>query len=164
MVVVLMGVAGAGKTTVGELLAARLSWKFADADTFHSAANVEKMRQGIPLTDADRAPWLEGLRTLLVQWIKDGTNGVLACSALKAKYRKDLQVAPDVKFVYLKVSPDLLSQRLHARHGHYMTEKMLASQLEALEEPRNAIVIAGDGTPAKIVEEIFERLGTGDRQ
>lgn len=158
MVIVLMGVAGAGKTTVGQLLAAELGWGFEDADHYHSAANVKKMRGGIPLTDADRAPWLETLRGLIGNWVAEERNTVLACSALKQAYREQLQVAPEVNFVYLRAPVTLLQQRLRARHGHYMTEQMLASQLEALEEPENAIVIDAAGSPEKIAGEIRATL------
>src|SRR6267154_1537853 len=107
VVVLLMGVSGAGKTTVGKLLASQLGWEFADADDYHSAANVEKMRNGIPLTDADRRPWLESLRALIVTWTAAGKNGVLACSALKKEYRDRLVVGPEVRVVYLKADRDL---------------------------------------------------------
>jgi len=159
VVIVLMGVAGAGKTTVGQLLASELGWRFEDADTYHPAANVQKMRNGIPLTDADRVPWLEKLRALISGWIAEGKNAVLACSALKHSYRKLLRVAPEVHFAYLKVTPDLLHQRLRARAGHFMTERMIESQLADLEEPENAIVLDGDEPPEKIVGEIRTRLG-----
>jgi gluconokinase len=158
MVIVLMGVSGAGKTTVGQLLASQLGWDFADADYYHPAANVEKMRAGIPLTDADRAPWLETLRTLIAGWIAAGKNVVLACSALKRAYREILQVAPDIRIVYLKGTPQLLRQRLHSRHGHFMTEQMLQSQLAALEEPEHAVVVNVDRSPAEIVIEIRAQL------
>jgi len=161
VVILLMGVAGAGKTTVGKLLASELGWIFADADDYHSAANIEKMRNGIPLTDADRAPWLEALRNLISGWVEGKQHAVLACSALKSEYRLRLRVSPEVKIVYLKVSTPILMQRLHARHGHYMTGKMLASQLATLEEPEDAIMIDGDRAPAEIVREIRERLGLG---
>jgi gluconokinase len=154
MIIILMGVSGAGKTTVGQLLASQLGWEFADADDYHSAGNVEKMRTGIPLTDADRAPWLETLRALITRWIAAGKNGVLACSALKRTYRENLQLSPEVKFVYLKGSPSLLHQRLHSRLGHFMTEQMLASQLAALEEPEHAVIVDVDASPAEIVAKI----------
>ncbi len=157
--IVMMGVAGAGKTTVGRLLASQLGWDFKDADDYHSAANVEKMRSGIPLTDADRDPWLSTLRALIGDWIKAGKNAVLACSALKRGYRAPLRVGPEVKFVYLKVAKEVLRQRLKARHGHYMTESMLASQLETLEEPEHATVIEAGATPEEIVDGIRTQLG-----
>ena len=158
MVIVLMGVAGAGKTTVGQLLAAELGWDFEDADDYHSATNVEKMRNNFPLTDADRAPWLETLRALICDWVAGEQDRVLACSALKRAYRDRLRVGPEVHFVYLRATPMLLLQRLRTRHGHYMTEQMLASQLAALQEPEHAIVIEADGSPEEIVGKIRAEL------
>ena len=149
MIVILMGVSGAGKTTIGQLLASQLGWEFADADDYHSASNVEKMRSGIPLTDADRAPWIATLRSLIAGWIKAEKNAVLACSALKRTYRETLQVSAEVKIVYLKGSPKLLQQHLHSRLGHFMTEQMLASQLAALEEPDHAVVVDVDASPRR---------------
>jgi gluconokinase len=154
MVILLMGVSGAGKTTVGQLLASQLGWDFADADDYHPPANVEKMRTGIPLTDADRAPWLEALHALITAWIAMQKNAVLACSALKRAYRDSLQIAPEVQVVYLKGTPELLHQRLHSRHGHFMTEQMLESQLATLEEPDDAAAVNVDRSPAEIVTEI----------
>ena len=153
-----MGVAGAGKTTVGKLLASQLGWEFADADDYHSAANIEKMRHGIPLTDADRAPWLQALRTLISGWLTARKNAVLACSALKQSYRDILRVSPEVCIVYLKVSTQVLHQRLRERHGHFMAEAMLQSQLADLEEPENAVIIDADATPAAIVSQILSKL------
>jgi gluconokinase len=158
VVIILMGVSGAGKTTIGQLLAHQLQCEFADADDYHSPINIEKMRQGIPLTDADRAPWLETLRRLITTWIDAKKNSVLACSALKRAYRGELQIAPEVRFVYLKATPRLLHQRLQARQGHYMTEQMLQSQLATLEEPEQAVAIDVDRPPAEVAKEIQARL------
>ena len=158
-----MGVSGAGKTTVGQLLASELGWDFVDGDDYHPAENVEKMRKGIPLTDTDRAPWLEALRTLIAGWVATGKNTVLACSALKRVYRERLQIAPEVKVVYLKGTTQILRQRLRSRRGHFMTERMLDSQLAALEAPERAIVVDVDRSPAEIVAEIRARLALPER-
>ena len=158
MIILLMGVAGSGKTTVGKLLASELGWQFADGDDFHPAANVEKMSNGIPLTDADRGPWIETLRSLIVSGTTASTNAVLACSALKHTYRERLRVAPEVQVVYLRASRPLLQKRMRERIGHFMPEQMLASQLETLEEPHNALVIDVDQSPAEIVAEIRTKL------
>jgi len=159
MVILLMGVSGSGKTTVGQMLASQLGWEFADGDDYHSAANVEKMRNGNPLTDADRAPWLETLRALISGWIAAGTNDVIACSALKGAYRERLCVGPEVQLVYLKGTAELLRQRLRARSDHFMTEKMLASQLAVLEEPVSAVTVDIERSPEEIVAEIRSKLG-----
>jgi gluconokinase len=134
-----MGVTGAGKTTIGVLLAQRLGWEFVDADSFHSPANVEKIRQGIPLDDADRGPWLRSLRQAMQGWAAERRSVVLACSVLKRSYRAELCIAGETRFVYLKGSYDLIFQRLRQRHGHFASESILASQFAALEEP-NAVM------------------------
>jgi len=158
MIVVVMGVTGSGKTTAGMLLARRLGWEFADADDFHSAANKEKMHRGIPLTDADRIPWLEAMHARLLQLAAEKRNAVLACSALKQSYRELLLRGIDGRLVYLKGSDDLIRRRLQARQGHFADEHILAGQFADLEEPTDAIVV--DITPPleAIVEEICRRL------
>ena len=159
MVIIIMGVVGAGKTTVGLLLAHKLGWHFADADDFHSPENKSKISHGIPLTDADRAPWLAGLRRAIEQWNGEGQNAVLACSALKRAYRDELQTG-NVQFVYLKGDYDLIATRLRARHGHFASESILKSQLRDLEEPTAAIVASIDQPPDAIVDEILAMLKT----
>jgi gluconokinase len=154
-----MGVVGSGKTTVGRLLAEQLGWGFSDADDFHSASNVEKIRRGIALDDDDRRPWLESLRAAINGWIAEKRNFVLACSALKRSYRRELSVGPDVQFVYLKGSAELIAQRLRSRHGHFAGEQILASQFADLEEPEDAVTVEIAMTPEQIVSEIREKLG-----
>ncbi len=160
MVIILMGVSGCGKTTVGELLAEKLDLPFYDADDFHPDVNVKKMRSGIPLNDDDRKPWLEELSRQIKHWNKkDGA--VLACSALKKKYRDILRADSarnEVQFVYLKGSKELILNRLEERSGHYMPPGLLDSQFSALEEPENAIVISINQSPEKITESIIDRL------
>jgi gluconokinase len=159
MIVIMMGVVGSGKTLIGRLLAQQLGWEFADADDFHSPTNVEKIRHGIALTDEDRGPWLDRLRAQIMHWTTNSINGVLACSALKRSYRQELDVAPEVRFVYLRGSPELIAQRLRSRHGHFADENILASQFVDLEEPENAVTIDIAQTPEAIVAEIREKLG-----
>jgi gluconokinase len=165
MVVVVMGVAGSGKTTVGRMLADKLAWEFVDGDDFHSSANKEKMRRGIPLTDADRQPWLEALRGVVLDWLQRGSDGVLACSALKRSYRDRLRAGEDVRFIYLKGDDEVLEQRLRGRAGHFAGPDLLASQLERLEEPSEleAVTIAGALPPEAIVEQIISSLGPDRR-
>lgn len=162
VIVLLMGPAGSGKTTVGKLLADQLSWEFADGDDFHPPANIAKMSQGIPLTDEDRLPWLQSIRDAMLQWQAQGRSAVVACSALKRSYRDLLGIgsnAKDIKLVYLKGTYDLLLERLHSRTGHYMKEQMLASQLTDLEEPADAITINISRSPEQIVSEVRKHLG-----
>jgi gluconokinase len=159
VIVVVMGVTGSGKTTIGVLLAPRLGWDFVDADSFHSTANVEKMRQGIALDDADRGPWLKSLHGAMEKWAAEHKSVVLACSALKRSYRDELCLGGETKFVYLKGSYDLIYQRLRQRHGHFASETILASQFAALEEPDDAITVDIDHTEDEIVAEIMRQLG-----
>ena len=158
LVIVLTGVSGSGKTTVGRLLASQLNWEFADADEYHSPASVEKMRNGIPLTDADRAPWLQTLRNLITTWTASKKNAILACSALRQTYRQSLAVSPEVQFVYLKGTPELLQRRLRARVGHFMTARMLKSQLATLEEPVGVLTVDVDQSTESIAAEIRAKL------
>jgi len=163
MIVIVMGVVGAGKTTVGRLLAEQSGWEFADADDFHPPANVEKIRRGIALNDDDRQPWLERLRGAITQWIAEKRNVVLACSALKRSYRRELAVGPavrkEVRFVYLKGTADQIAERLRARQGHFAGEQILASQFADLEEPDEAVAVEIAATPERIVAEIRRKLG-----
>jgi gluconokinase len=159
MIVIVMGVTGSGKTTIGSLLAEQLAWQFADADDFHPPENVEKMRHGIPLNDEDREPWLRRLREAITAWIAEGKNIVLACSALKRSYRRELEAGPEVRFVYLKGSADLIRGRLRSRHGHFANEQILAGQFADLEEPDAAVTVAIASEPNQIVAEIRQKLG-----
>jgi len=160
MVVVLIGVAGSGKSTVGRMLAARARWDFHDADDLHRPQNREKMRRGIALSDADRLPWLGAVRDLIRRCLAEERAAVIACSALKQSYRDLLMVDADrVKFVYLKGSPALIGQRLARRTGHFFDRQLLQSQFDTLEEPADAIVVDIAAPPEKIAEKIRSRLG-----
>ena len=158
--VVVMGVSGSGKTTVGELLAARMGWRFYDGDKFHPPENVAKMAAGTPLDDADRAGWLAVLAGLMRDGLGRGDSGVIACSALKEKYRDDLRVDPArVHFVYLKGSFDLIWERMLRRQNHYMKASMLQSQFATLEEPEGVLTCDITPPPEQIVDEIIAGLG-----
>ena len=163
LVLVLMGVSGSGKTTVGKLLAERLGAAFADADDFHSAANKAKMRAGTPLDDADRKPWLAAIAAQLDRWRAEGRRGIVTCSALKRAYRATLVAGrPDVQLVYLKGDQDLITHRLAGRHGHFMPASLLDSQFATLEEPapnEGALIVNIDKTPEAIVAEIMKAIG-----
>ena len=159
MVVILMGVSGSGKTTVGRKLADELGWSFHDGDDFHSAAGIEKMSRGIPLTDEDRGPWLAALRAVVESAIEKGEDAVLACSALKASYRETLRGGhAEVVFVYLKADPQVIAERLEHRSGHYAKRDLLPSQVATLEEPADAVTVDASRTPAEIVAEIRRKL------
>jgi gluconokinase len=164
MNIILIGVAGSGKTTIGEKLAARLggNWRFDDADHFHPPANIAKMSRGVPLDDAARAPWLEALRAHLGASAVRGEHVILACSALKESYRRQLADTPGpTRFVYLKSSFAILRRRLRTRRGHYMKATLLRSQFEALEEPapETALVIDATLAPDEIVRRILQDNG-----
>lgn len=156
---IVMGVSGCGKSSVGAALAERLGWTFHDADDFHPEANIRKMHAGIPLTDADREPWLENLNAMLSSEIQAGRHPVLACSALKAAYRKTLvRGGLPVVFVYLKGTFEEISARLRARTNHFMPPALLQSQFDTLEEPENAWVCDIHSTVPEIVDSIQSRL------
>ena len=159
--IIVFGVSGAGKTTVGKLLAQELGWQFLEADDFHSAANIVKMRSGRPLTDEDRWPWLDRLREQIEQLLSAGENAVLACSALKRAYRDRLRVSDEVKFVFLRGDYALVEKQLRSRRGHFMKAGLLQSQFDELEEPQadeRAITVALGRAPEEIVEEIEAKL------
>jgi len=160
MLILIMGVAGSGKTTVGKLLASALGWAFVDADDFHPPENVRKMMSGVPLTDEDRRPWLEDLRALVSGYAANGESLVLACSALKSSYREALaSPAPEMATIYLRADPGLVRQRLAQRRGHYMPAELLESQFEALEEPTDTMAIPAAWPPEQIVAAIRDALG-----
>lgn len=159
MVIVLMGVTGSGKTTIGELLSERLGWPFFDADDFHSAANKQKMNAGIPLTDEDRMGWLHSLRDLLRDHSNQGRNLILACSALKERYREIIKEGgSEVRFVHLQGEKALIANRLEQRKGHYMNPALLDSQFEALEEPEDAVVVDISDEPKAIADTVMDAL------
>jgi gluconokinase len=162
MIVIVMGVSGSGKTTIGTLLASRTGATFADADDYHPLANKQKMAAGHPLTDEDRKPWLETLNKLIAGWQATGTQAVLACSALKQSHRATLSlgIPPDsLRWVFLDGSPQLIAARLAARHHEFMDPHLLTSQLQTLEPPVDALRVVNDRTPAAVVDEIVAKLG-----
>ncbi|MGA7932930.1 MAG: gluconokinase [Kovacikia sp.] len=159
-IILITGVSGSGKTTIGERLAEALGWQFWDGDDFHPVQNIEKMRRGIPLTDRDRAPWLLAMQRAIHSWIETHTPVVMACSALKSSYRQILyQPSDPVYLIYLKGSFELIQQRLNQRQGHYMKADLLKSQFAALEEPENALIIDISQPPALITTQIRSALG-----
>ena len=160
MIVIMMGVSGSGKTTVGGLLARRLSWQFYDGDDFHTPGNIEKMSRGIPLTDEDRMPWLRRIRGVIEQCFRSGTSAVITCSALRQSYRFYLLdgVDGDLRLVYLKGDYESMIGRIGARSDHFMKQNMLESQYRALEEPADAIVVDVTEPPEVIAAQIEAAL------
>ncbi len=162
MILVIMGVSGSGKTTIATGLARKLGWQYQEGDALHPPANVEKMKSGQPLSDADRLPWLHRIAAKIDEWRAQGVSGVVTCSALKRSYR-DIIVGnrPEVVLVYPRGSKEPIAKRMAARHGHFMPASLLDSQFAILEEPspdENAIVVDIAKTPDEIVEEIARRL------
>jgi carbohydrate kinase (thermoresistant glucokinase family) len=165
-VLIVMGVSGSGKSTIGSLLVQRLHWEFEDADWLHPASNVEKMHSGIPLTDEDRWPWLHAVAGWIDQTRRAGGHAVVACSALKRRYR-DILIGDraDVRLVYLKGEETLIARRLAIRHEHFMPRSLLHSQFEALEEPgadENPIIVSIEPPPREIVARILSGLNIGE--
>lgn len=160
--IVVMGVSGCGKSTVAALLAGRLGWEFAEGDALHPAENVEKMRQGVPLTDADRAPWLQEIAKTIQNWRAAGKAGIVACSSLRRSYREIIRAgATDLRFVYLRGSFQLIEQRLATRQGHYMPVSLLSSQFATLEEPaadEPALTLDTGESSGALVENVLKNL------
>ncbi len=158
MIVVIMGVSGSGKSTIGRMLAKRLGCEFRDADRYHSADNKAKMKKGIPLDDNDRTPWLQELKRVINQHIERDESLVLACSALKESYRRVLGESDDTAYVYLKADFQTISKRVEHRKHEFMNPQLLESQFETLEEPRGAITVDARLSPKLIIDQIVDRL------
>jgi gluconokinase len=162
MIVLVAGVSGSGKSTVGSLLASKLGWPFTDGDALHPAANIAKMRAGLPLSDADREPWLASVGARMDDYLEAGQSAVLACSALKRSYRNELTTGrPAVRIVFLEASREMLTARLRARHGHFFPAALLDSQLAAEQVPQpteGALVLPATGQPDQLVQEIIQDL------
>jgi gluconokinase len=161
VIVIVFGVSGAGKTTIGKLLAEQLGWRFYEADDFHPRANIEKMHRGCPLTDEDRGPWLERLREQITRSLAAKEDAVLACSALKRAYRERLRVSDDVRFVFLRGDYTLVEKQFRCRRAHFMNPDLLRSQFTDLEEPEadeDVLMIELGRTPHELVSEIKRKL------
>jgi gluconokinase len=166
VILILMGVSGVGKTTIGKLLSARTGWPFEDADDYHSEENKRKMAAGISLTDADRAPWLKALHQRMQEYRNKRENAIFACSALKDRYRKVLSegfTPNEMRFVYLYAPANVIAERMKLRHHPYMNPELLQSQIATLEEPADAWRVSVEGTEAQAVQEILARLREAGR-
>ena len=157
-VIIIIGVSGSGKTTIGRLLSGELGWQYYEGDNFHPPANIEKLKNGVPLDDADRKPWLESLRDLIRNCLEQGDSAVVACSALKQRYRDFLLVDERVILIYLKGDYELIRERLSKRRGHFLNPNLLDSQFAALEEPKTAMQVDVSLSPAEIVKSIRSAL------
>lgn len=161
MIVILMGVTGSGKSTVGAELVKLTGWEFAEGDNYHSAANKQKMHAGVPLTDADRAPWLAGLHNVIMNWFAGSENGIMTCSALKQSYRDVLTAGLPLgacRFVLLEAPIGVLEDRMRERPGHFMNPDLLQSQLDTLETPHDALRVDSTGPPSSIAQKILSQL------
>lgn len=161
MIAILMGVTASGKSTVAAELVKLTGWEFAEGDSYHSAANKQKMHAGIPLTDADRAPWLASLHSVIAEWVRNGRNGVMTCSALKQSYRDVLTrdtPAGACRFVLLDVPVAVLEERVSARPGHFMNPDLLQSQLDTLELPQEALRVDATAAPSIVAKNILSQL------
>jgi gluconokinase len=158
MIIVVMGVAGSGKTTVGTMLAQAMKCAFLEGDSLHPKENIDKMTRGLPLTDADRAPWLLAIHAHILDVFERGLDLVVACSALKQQYRMLLDKHVPITWIYLKGSPELIRARLRHRQKHFMKAGMLGSQFDALDEPTDALVVDVAAPPAALVEHILARV------
>lgn len=154
VIIIIIGVTGAGKTTVGRLLARELGWEFYDADDLHPTANIEKMIRGQPLNDEDRMPWLKAIQESLRAILDHGENAIMGCSALKESYRKLMRISKEIVFVYLKVALPLVEDRLKSRTQHFMNPNLVKSQFDTFEEPGEGLQVDASLTPAEIVRRI----------
>ena len=158
MIILITGVTGSGKSTIGRLLAAELQWKFYEGDDFHPSVNIEKLKRGAPLDDHDRLPWLTAIKDTIRAAIDRGEDAVIACSALKESYRRMLRIKADVVLIHLEANPELVDERLKRRTAHFMNPALIRSQFETLEEPEDALPIDAGLSPGEIVRLIRDRL------
>lgn len=158
MIILITGVTGSGKSTIGRLLAAQLQWKFYEGDDFHPSVNIEKLKRGAPLDDEDRLPWLTAIRDTIRAAIDRGEDAVIACSALKESYRRMLRISADVVLIHLQANSELIDERLKHRTGHFMNPALIRSQFETLEQPEAALQIDAGFSPGEIVRIIRDRL------